>query len=159
MCCKTMTYVCAFLLQCKHETILPGDETLHIFRHYVHSRVEQMRGYLKKFMITHKYFVDAVGGFLIRKKGQQVQDYMDYIVQSQTPIDEVAIVLLARMWKIHVCVFLEGKYWTTNKDLVLNKASIYLVFGGETHFMILLGKVVCIGVWWKHQTLNITCVN
>ena len=59
---------------------------------------------------------------------------MDFIVQSQTPIDEVAIVLLARMWKIHVCVFLEGKYWTTNKDLALNKASIYLVYVGKNTF-------------------------
>ena len=110
MCCKTRNYMCYFLLQSKHETILPRDEILHIFHHYVHSRVEQVRGYLKRFMVMHKYFVEAVGGFLIRKKGQHVEDYMDYIVQSQTPIDEVAIVLLARMWKIHVCVFLEGKY-------------------------------------------------
>ena len=88
-----------------------------------------MRGYLRKFMVTHKHFVEAVGGFLIRKKG-----YMDFIVQSQTPIDEVAIVLLARMWKIHVCVFLEGKYWTTNKDLALNKASIYLIYVRKNTF-------------------------
>ena len=55
---------------------------------------------------------------------------MDYTVQPQTPVDEVAIVLLARMWKIHVCVFLEGKYWTMNKDLALNKATMYLVYAG-----------------------------
>ena len=118
-----------------------------------------MRGYLKKFMVMHKYFVEAVGGFLIKKKGQQVEDYMDFIVQSQTPINEVAIVLLARMWKTHVCVFLEGKYWTTNKDLALNKASIYLVYVGKNTFYDTIGKVVCIGVWWKHQTLNITCIH
>ena len=46
----------------------------------------------------------------------------------------VAIVLLARMWKIHVCVFLEGKYWTTNKDLALNKATMYLVYTGKNTF-------------------------
>ena len=39
---------------------------LHIFQHYVHSRVENMRTYLKKFMMTHKYFVEAVAGFLIQ---------------------------------------------------------------------------------------------
>ena len=85
-------------------------------------------------MARHKYFIEAVTGFLIRKKGQQLQDYMDYIVQPQTLIDEVAIVLLARMWKIHVCVFLEGKYWTTNKDLALNKATIYLMYTGKNTF-------------------------
>ena len=82
-------------------------------------------------MMTHKYFLEAVGGFLIRKKGQQIEEYMDYIVQPQVPIDEIAIVSLSRMWKIHVCVFLEGKYWTTNKDEALNKATIYLVYLGK----------------------------
>ena len=82
-------------------------------------------------MTTHKYFLEAVGGFLIHKKGQQLEEYMDYIVQLQVPIDEIAIVLLSRMWKIHVCVFLEGKYWTTNKDETLNKATMYLVYLGK----------------------------
>ena len=49
-------------------------------------------------MTTHKYFLEAVSGFLIRKKGQQLEDYMDYIVQPQVPIDEIAIMLLSRMW-------------------------------------------------------------
>ena len=80
-----------------------------------------MREYLKKFMTTHKYLPKAVGGFLVCRKGQQIQDYMDYIAQPQVPIDEIAIVLLAQMWKIHVCIFLNEKYWTTNKILLLIK--------------------------------------
>ena len=86
-----------------------------------------MRGYLKKFMDTHKYFVEAVGGKLIRRKGLNVQDYMYSIVQPQAPIDEIGIVLLACMYKMHVCIFLEGKYFTTNRDEALNKATIYLI--------------------------------
>ena len=93
-----------------------------------------MRAYLKKFMTTHKYFVEAVAGFLVRKKGQHVQHYMDYIVQPQVPIDQITIVLLAQMWKIHVCIFLEGKYWTTNKDQALDKATMYLVHLGKNIF-------------------------
>ena len=59
---------------------------------------------------------------------------MDYIVQPRTPIHEIAIVLLAWMWKIHVCVFVEGKYWTTNKDEARHKATIYLVYLGKNVF-------------------------
>ena len=54
-----------------------------------------MRAYLKKFMTTHKYFVEAVAGFLVYKKGQHVQHYMDYIVQPQVPIDQITIVLFS----------------------------------------------------------------
>ena len=66
-----------------------------------------MRTYLKKVMMTCKYFI-AVAGFLIQRKGQNVQDYMDYIAQHQVPIDKIAIVLLSDMWKIHVCIFLKA---------------------------------------------------
>ena len=94
-----------------------------------------MCGYLKKFMDTHKYFVEAVGGQLIRRKGLNIQDYMYSIVQPQVPIDEIGIVLLARMYKMHVCIFLEGKYFTTNRDEALNKATIYLIYVGKNTFL------------------------
>ena len=84
-----------------------------------------MCGYLKIFMATHMYFVEAVGGQLIRKKGLDVQDYMNSIVEPQAPIDEIGIVLLALMYKMHVCIFLEGKYFTTNCGEALNKATMY----------------------------------
>ena len=65
---------------------------------------------------------------------------MDYIVQPQVPINKIAIVLLSHMWKIHVCIFLEGKYWTTNKDEAINRATMYLVY---------LGKNVYHDTTWK----------
>ena len=94
-----------------------------------------MCGYLQKFMATRKYFVEAVAGVLLCKKGLQVQDYMNMIVVLQTPIDEIGIVLLARMYKIHVCIFLEGKYFTINRDEALNKATMYLVNVGKKTFL------------------------
>ena len=79
---------------------------------------------LKKIMTTHKYFREAIAGFLVRKKSQKVQDYMDYIVQPQVPIDEIAIVLLAHMWKVHVCILIEGKYWTTKMRIWVRQQCI-----------------------------------
>ena len=71
-------------------------------------------------MATHKYFIEAVGGMLIHKKGFSIQEYTDMIVEPQTPVDEIGIVLQAHMYKIHVCIFLEGKYFTTNRDEAIN---------------------------------------
>ena len=64
-----------------------------------------MRAYLKKFTTTNKYVIEAVADFQMLKKGQNVQDYMDYTVQPQVPVDEITIGLLVEMWKIHVCIF------------------------------------------------------
>ena len=90
-----------------------------------------MCGYLQKFVATHKYFVEAVAGVLLCKKGLQPQDYTNMIVVPQTPIDKISIVLLAHKYKIHLCIFLQGKYFTTNHDEALNKATMYLVYVGK----------------------------
>ena len=76
-----------------------------------------------------------MGGKLIRRKGLDIQDYMNSIVEPQAPIDEIGIVLLAHMFKMHVCIFLEGKYFTTNCDEALNKATMYLIYVGKNTFL------------------------
>ena len=64
-----------------------------------------MRGYLKKFIHIHKYFVDAVAGVLLQKKGFTVDEYTGMICEPQAPTDEVAILLFTCMCKLHVCIF------------------------------------------------------
>ena len=39
--------------------------------------------------------------------------YLDILSLDQTPFDEVAIVLSVHMYKIHICIVMQGKYWTT----------------------------------------------
>ena len=93
-----------------------------------------MRGYLRKCIQTHKYFVEAVVGILLRRKGFTIDEYMDMICEPRIPIDEVAIVLLAHLYKIHVCIFIGGKYFITNQDKALDKTTIYLVYCGKNVF-------------------------
>ena len=58
------------------------------------------------------------------------------VEQPGVPLDEIAIVLYARFYKIHTAVILEGKYWTTNKDEALNHATIYLIYCGNMQFFL-----------------------
>ena len=64
-----------------------------------------------------------------------VKEYCQTIVQPQWPLDEIAIALFARMYKIHICVFVEGKLWTTNRNQAINGANIYLVYCGKLKFL------------------------
>ena len=50
------------------------------------------------------------------------------------PLDEIALLLYACMYKIHICVILKGKYWCTNRDEALNRATIYLIYQGHMQF-------------------------
>ena len=93
-----------------------------------------MRKYLTDWMKSHRYFVERVGGYLIRRKGLTVEDYMYNVVQPHVPLDKIGILLYARMYKIHIAVILEGKYWTKNRDETLNCATLYLVYLGKMQF-------------------------
>ena len=93
-----------------------------------------MQKYLIDWMESHHYFVEKVGGYLTHRKGLDVEEYMYNVVLPSVPLDEIGILLYARMYKIHIAIILQGKYWTTNRDEALNKATIYLIFCGHMQF-------------------------
>ena len=62
-----------------------------------------------------------------------MEDYLFNVVQPQVPLDEIALLLYAHVYKIHVCLILEGKYWCTNHDEALNR-TIYLIYQGHMQF-------------------------
>ena len=64
-----------------------------------------------------------------------VEEYCQTIVQPQWPLDEIAIALFAHMYNIHICVFVEGKFWTTNRNQAINGVNIYLVYYGKLKFL------------------------
>ena len=82
----------------------------------------------------HENFIRNIVSDLLQRKGLTVAEYCQNIVQLQWPLDEIALVLFAHLHKIHICVILEGKYWTTKRDESLKSANIYLVYCGKLHF-------------------------
>ena len=81
-----------------------------------------------------KYFVGNVGGDLTSSKRLTVDEYMGLIVKPQNPTDEIGLLLLAGIYKLHICVFLEGRYWATNRNNLLNQDKIYVVYCGKLVF-------------------------
>ena len=120
-------------MQC-NEYIPDGDETIDILGHYVNCHPDKMHRCLTNWMEVHRYFVEQVGGDLICQKGQDIEDYLFIVVQPQMPLDKIALLLYACMYKIHICVILEGKYWCTDRDEALNRATIYLIYQGHMQF-------------------------
>ena len=95
---------------------------MHIIGHYTNCKEDRMRRCLTNWMESCRYFVERVGGDLICRKGLTVENYMYNVVQPGVPLDEIGILLYAHMYKMHIAVILEGKYWTTNQDEELNRA-------------------------------------
>ena len=51
-----------------------------------------------------------------------------------TPLDEIRLVLFARMKKIHIAFLMEEKYWTTQCNHDFKKCTIVLAFRGNLTF-------------------------
>ena len=95
-----------------------------------------MRWYLKRWMETeaHDNFIASIMSDLLWRKGLSVEEYCQNIVTLQWPLVKIALVLFAHLYKIHICVFVEVKYWTTNQDELIEAANIYLVYCGKLKF-------------------------
>ena len=84
--------------------VAEGEQTLHLFTHYINI---QLHGYLKEWMDTHSTFVEKVGSSILSCKGITTKDYISIMSQIGQPLDEIGIVLVARMYHVHIAVVLD----------------------------------------------------
>ena len=106
----------SFILQCPHGTA-EGEETLHLFSHYIPLSETQLCLYiLKEWMDTHMTFVEKVGTHILSCKGITTDNYIAMMSEIGQPLDEIGIVLVARMYHIHIAIIQDNMYWTTRHD-------------------------------------------
>ena len=101
-----------------------------------------MRWYFKRWMETeaHETFIENIASHLLKRKGLSVEEYCQKIVKPGWPLDEIGLVRFAHLYKIHMCVFVEGKFWTTDREGIIKSADIYLVYCGKLHFFHIVWK-------------------
>ena len=64
-------------------------------------------------MDTHINFVEKVGSIILQHKGLSMENYISMMSQIGQPLDEIGIVLVARMYHIHVAIIQDDMFWTT----------------------------------------------
>ena len=80
-------------------------------------------------METHGTFVEKVASCILNCKGIGMDDYILMISQIGQPLDEIGIVLVARMYHIHVGIVQDKHFWTTRRDHNLDMCTI--IFGWQ----------------------------
>ena len=80
---------------------------LPLFTHYIHKSTSELHEYLKEWMETHHSFVEKVRSCILNCKGLTKDDYILMISQTGQPLDEIGIVLMARLYHIHVAIVQE----------------------------------------------------
>ena len=124
-----------FFSQCDH-TCAVEDETLHLLSHTIRHSSKTMHENLVKSLKAdvRRKWVHNIGWEMLCKKGILVDDYLHSLVQPGFKLDELALVIYARMYHIRIGVILKTDFWTTRTNEALEDCDAILCFHGNLKF-------------------------
>ena len=95
---------------------------------------DEIRQELHQWNMRNLPFVNKVGWYILQKKKLDLMDYIHTMAIATTPLDEIALVLIARMYKVHIAFLMSEKYLTTHRNHDISKCKIVLAFRGQLTF-------------------------
>ena len=118
--------------------VYPGNCTAQLIGDRVGKTAEEIHKELVTFMNKHKMYAPQIGSVIWEWEKMHFDSYLEILAVDQTPLDEVTIVLCAQMYKFHVCIMMQDKYWTTKHDY--NHCTLFLAFMGGLGFYSMMRK-------------------
>ena len=83
----------------------------------------------------HLDWIKAVGSRILQTKKLRVEDYANDITSGLVPFDELAILVVARMYHIHIGVVLRDRVWYTSSAEKPDEIAFHLLFHGGVHYL------------------------
>ena len=118
------------------EDVDPAERTLVSLCKRIGRKPKQVRRYVRPFIQDHmQWFYEISNAILTRKKLSQEQ-YIDGLVEDCVSLDLLGILLVARMYHVHVVVLLEKGFWTTKPFQGIGNVSIHFVYTGAGQFLL-----------------------
>ena len=78
----------------------------------------------------HLGWIQKVGKKFYEGKGLDLNIYVRYLLDQSVPLDELGILIVARMYHRHIAIVLKNSIWCTRKDGDFTKCEIKLAFQG-----------------------------
>ena len=94
-----------------------------------------MRHHLKAFVNSHMKWIAKVCMNILKKKGQDIYDYVNDLIEVSIPLDQLEMLVLARTYHRHITVFCKDFVWTTRSDNSMRDCTVYLVYKGAVNFI------------------------
>ena len=116
------------------QQVYPGNRTAQLIRDHVGRTSNQVQKELVSYIVKHKDYASQIGNLIWECKKMDFDGYVDTVALDQTPFDEVAIVLSVHMYRIHICIVMQGKYWTTRQDHDFKHCTLFLAYIGGLVF-------------------------
>ena len=82
-------------------------------------------------------WIKQVSAFLLDKKGIKIMDYVQSMIRLDFVVDQIALLIIARMYNIHIGVILSKKFWCTHANQNIEnfeKSDIILAYMGCMKF-------------------------
>ena len=83
----------------------------------------------------HMDWLQKVTSNLLEKKNCTFENFLAEWLHGSFPLDKAGILIIARVYKIHVAVFFNDHYWITHAGNYLNKCKVFLVYHGNLVFV------------------------
>ena len=118
------------------EDVDPSERTLVSICKRIGRDPKQVRRHVRPFIRDHaQWFYEISNAILTRKKLSQEQ-YIDGLVEDCVSLDLLGILLVARMYHVHVVVLLEKGFWTTKPFQGIANVPIHFVYTGAGKFLL-----------------------
>ena len=124
------------VLQCDHK-VPKFETTWHAFSHLTGRTPKQLRDYMASFIAKdyHKQWIASVGKSFIMKKGLELSEYLENLISPKVPMDELGLLIMARMYHSHIPVIMFDWTWTSGFDLKPTQCHFVLAYCGGLHFL------------------------
>ena len=109
--------------------------TAHIIAHHRKIKTSQVFKHLTDWVPKHLDWIKAVGSRILQAKKIHVEDYANDITSGLVPFDELAILVVARMYHIHIGVVLRDRVWYTSSAEKPDEIAFHLLFHGGVQYL------------------------
>ena len=82
----------------------------------------------------HKTWITHISADVLNMKKRSVDDYLNDLVQPGFKWDEIGVLMLCRMFHLHVRILMENTFWMSAVDNDLNTCKIYIAVTGQLTF-------------------------
>ena len=82
----------------------------------------------------HYTFVDKISKDILECKKLSLKSYIETVSTPGVPIDEIGLLILARMYHFKLCVLLKNHYWCALNESDPSQSEIIIVFCGHLCF-------------------------
>ena len=109
--------------------------TAHIIAHHRKITTLQVFKHLTDWVPKHLDWIKAVGSRILQAKKLRVEDYANDITSGLVPFNELAILVVAQMYHIHIGVVLQDRVWYTSSAKKPDEIAFHLLFHSGVYYL------------------------